>query len=120
MNNWLLDEVMLGGSDSPQYLSSTGEAAEGPSYIVSESYLQSYSRPADSSSKLENVTSMNCPGGSWMSQLDSISFGYLSGNPGEVIVPLGAVSVSIGTWHWSPNQSGLHVQVPIVLSISNP
>ena len=36
---------------------------------------------------------MNCPGGSWMSQVVSISFGYFSGNPGEEMTPLGPVIV---------------------------
>ncbi len=37
---------------------------------------------------------MNCPGESWMSQPESMSFGYFSGNLGEVITPLGSVSIS--------------------------
>ena len=51
----------------------------------------------DSVSKLEKVTSMNCPGGSWMSQPMSTLFGYCPGYPGEVITPLGSVSVVNGT-----------------------
>ena len=39
---------------------------------------------------------MNCPGGSWMSQPISTSFGYFSGYPGEVIMPLEPVSVVPG------------------------
>ena len=40
-----------------------------------DAYLHVESESADSSSKLEKVTSMNCPGGSWMSQEESMLFG---------------------------------------------
>ena len=56
------------------------------------SYLQSPSQLYPTS-KLVNVTSIKFPGGSWMSQEDSLLFGYLSGYPGEVMIPLGAVNV---------------------------
>ena len=59
-----------------------------------DSYLQS---KLLSSSKLVKFSLMICPGGSWMSHSGSILFGYFFGCLGEVITPLGSVSVPPGT-----------------------
>ena len=60
-------------------------------YAYLQSSLESYP-----TSKLVNVTSIEFPGGNWISQADSLFFGYSSGYPGEVIIPLGAVNFVIG------------------------
>ena len=57
-------------------------------YAYLQSSLESYP-----TSKLVNVTSIEFPGGSCISHSNSLSFGYFSGYPGEVIVPFGAVNI---------------------------
>ena len=61
-------------------------------YAYLQSSLESYP-----TSKLVNVTSIEFPAGSCISQADSLNLGYFSGYPGEVMIPLGEVNFVDGT-----------------------
>ena len=55
---------------------------------VSHQQLETYS-----TSKCRKLNWINCPIDSWIFQVQSIPFGYGSGNPGDVITPKGCVMV---------------------------